>query len=364
MSWYKLLHLCAFLSLVGAEDFYKLLGISKSATTKEIKKAYRQKSLEFHPDKNKAEGAAEKFAEIARAYEVLSDEEKKGIYDRHGEEGIKNHEQRGGGGGGGFDDFFGFNPFSRGQRRDQEKRTASVDVPLELTLEQLYSGATFEVEYIRQVLCFKWEMCMKSNQECQGPGIRIRRQQIAPGFVQQVQQHDERCVAPGKMWLNNCSECPNKTETEKLSLTIDVNKGMRPNEAITFEGVTDEKPGYKPGDLNFIVFEKDHAEYHREGDHLYKTVEIPLVDALTGFSITLNQLDGTQFTLNIDDVIDCDHVLRVPGKGMPRRSGRGYGDLYITFEVDFPDELSAGQKAQIKTALAGTGSSSQSEGEL
>ena len=268
--------------LVGAEDFYKLLGISRSATTKEIKKAYRQKSLEFHPDKNKADGAAEKFAEIARAYEVLSDEEKKSIYDRHGEQGLKDHEQRGGGGGGGggFEDFFGFNPFGNRQRRDQDKRTKSVDVPLELTLEQLYSGATFEVDYIRQVLCFKWEMCMKTNQECQGPGIRVRRQQIAPGFVQQVQQHDDRCVAPGKMWLNNCSDCPRQTETEKISLTIDVNKGMRPNEQITFEGVTDEKPGYKAGDLNFVVLEKPHKEYHRDGDHLYKTIEIPLVDAL------------------------------------------------------------------------------------
>lgn len=78
----------------AAEDFYKLLGISRSATQKEIKKAYRSKSLEFHPDKNKSEGAAEKFAEIAYAYEVLTDEEKKGIYDRHGEEGLKQHEQR------------------------------------------------------------------------------------------------------------------------------------------------------------------------------------------------------------------------------------------------------------------------------
>jgi DnaJ-class molecular chaperone len=311
-SWCKLLQLCAFLSLVlvGAEDFYKLLGISRSATTKEIKKGYRQKSLEFHPDKNKAEGAAAKFSEVARAYEVLSDEEKKGIYDKYGEQGIKDHEKRGGGGGGGgFDDFFGFNPFGGRQRQDQEKRTASVDVPLELTLEQLYSGATFEVDYIRQVLCFKWEMCMKTNQECQGPGIRVKRQQIAPGFVQQVQQHDERCVAPGKMWLSNCSECPKQTETEKLSLTIDVNKGMRPNEAITFEGVTDEKPGYKPGDLNFIVMEKSHDEYHREQDHLYKTIEIPLVDALVRKHILVLHISRNLQILTVYGIVISDWFL-------------------------------------------------------
>jgi DnaJ-class molecular chaperone len=128
---------------------------------------------------------------------------------------------------------------------------------------------------------------MKPNQECQGPGIRMRRQQIAPGFVQQFQQADDRCVAPGKMWLNNCAECPSKTETEKIDITVDVNKGSRPGEAITFEGVTDEKPGYKAGDLNFIVNEKPHKEYHRDGDNLYKTMEIPLVDALVSLHIRL-----------------------------------------------------------------------------
>eukprot|EP00429_Kryptoperidinium_foliaceum_P001294 CAMPEP_0176017510 /NCGR_PEP_ID=MMETSP0120_2-20121206/8400_1 /TAXON_ID=160619 /ORGANISM="Kryptoperidinium foliaceum, Strain CCMP 1326" /LENGTH=369 /DNA_ID=CAMNT_0017350533 /DNA_START=137 /DNA_END=1243 /DNA_ORIENTATION=- len=351
--WFKLFHVCALLSVVNAEDFYKLLGVSRTATAKEIKKAYRQKSLEFHPDKNKEEGAAEKFAEINRAYEVLSDDEKRQIYDRHGEEGLKQHEQRGGGGGGfgggsPFDDFFGF---GQRQRRNQEQRTPSVDVPLELTLEQLYKGDTFEVSYVRQVLCLRWEMCMKPNQECQGPGVRVRKQQIAPGFVQQFQQYDERCVAPGKMWLNGCSECPSKTETEKIDLTIDVNKGMRPGEAITFEGVTDEKPGYKPGDLSFIITEKPHKDYHRDGDHLYKNMEIPLVDALTGFSITLKKLDGEEFTVNVDDIIECDEVLRVPGKGMPRRSGRGYGDLYIKFEVDFPDHLNSDQKAKLREVL-------------
>ena len=353
--WFQLLQLFALLSIAGAEDFYKLLGISRSATQKEIKKAYRQKSLEFHPDKNKEEGASEKFAAIARAYEVLSDEDKKNIYDRHGEEGLKQHEQGGGGGGGGgFEDLFsnfGFNFGGGGRRGNQEQRTPSVNMPLELTLEQLYKGATFEVEYVRQVLCFKWEMCMKNNQECTGPGVRVKRQQIAPGFVQQVQQQDDRCVARGKMWLNNCSECPNKTEAEKIDLTIDVTKGMRPSETITFEEVTDEKPGYKAGDLNFVIFEKPHPDYHRDGDNLYKTIEISLVQALTGFSMKMKQLDGTEFDINIDDVIESDQVVRVPGKGMPRRSGRGFGDLYLTFDVDFPESLSKDQKDSIKVAL-------------
>ena len=233
----------------AAEDFYKLLGIKRSATQKEIKKAYRSKSLEYHPDKNKEEGAAEKFAEIAYAYEVLTDEEKKNIYDRHGEEGLKQHEQRQGQGGGhgGFDDIFshfGFNFGGGGGHRQREQTTPNVNIPLRVSLKQLYLGDTIEVEYVRQTLCVNWQECMKTNQECQGPGVKVRMQQIAPGFVQQVQQRDERCVARGKMWSSNCRACPNgQTQSEKIELTIDLQKGMYPGEPITFEGVADEKPG-------------------------------------------------------------------------------------------------------------------------
>ena len=165
--WFSFLQVFALLAVAQAVDFYKVLGVSRDATTKEIKKAYRQLSLQYHPDKNKEEGAAEKFAEVARAYEVLSDEEKKGIYDRYGEDGLKKHEERGGGGGGGggFEDIFSHFGFDfGGQRREEkERRSPSVEVPLPLTLNQLYLGETIEVEYVRQVLCLNWEMCMKNG---------------------------------------------------------------------------------------------------------------------------------------------------------------------------------------------------------
>jgi DnaJ-class molecular chaperone len=356
--------LFVLLSLVGtamAVDYYKLLGVSRDATIKEIKKAYRQKSLEFHPDKNKEETAAEKFAEIARAYEVLSDEDKKNIYDRHGEEGLKQHEQQQGGGGGpggGFDDIFSHFFGGGGRRRgDEEVRTASVTLPLQLTLEQLYKGETIEVEYERQVLCLNWEMCMKAAPECESAGVRVVRQQVAPGFVQQFQQRDPRCIARGKQWKADCKACPETTHPETISLTVEVPPGHRPKEKITFEGVTDELPGHTPGDLHFVIVEEPHDVYHRDRDDLYKTIEIPLVDALTGFSLTLHHLDDKEFTVNVVDVTECDHVLRVPGKGMPRRNGRGFGDLYLTFEVDFPDSLTDEQKSEIRRILSGSDAS-------
>lgn len=358
-----LIQLCAIISITSASDFYKLLGISRSATSKEIKKAYRQKSLEFHPDKNKEEGAAEKFAEIARAYEVLSDDTTKEIYDRHGEDGLKQHEERGGGGGG-FDPFedmfsqFGFGGRGNRGRDDGVQRTESVSVPLRLDLAQLYKGEMLEVQYVREVLCQNWEECMKKDPECSGPGVKIARQQLAPGFVQQVQVNDPKCVARGKSWRSNCRACPNgKTETEKIELTIDVTKGQRNGERITFEGVTDEKPGYTAGDLHFTIEEIPHPEFTRNGDRLYTNKEIPLVDALTGFSIGLTHVDGQKFTVDVDGVTECDHVIRVPGKGMPRRNGRGYGDLYITFEVEFPESLTDEQKTNIRKILTSSGNS-------
>jgi DnaJ-class molecular chaperone len=287
ISSYRLLWVLSTLLLAQAADFYKLLGISRDATLKEIKKAYRQKSLEFHPDKNRAEGAADKFGEIARAYEVLSDEDKKEVYDKHGEEGLKRHEEgRGGGGGFGGNDFFsqfgGFgNGFGGGGRQqNQERQTPDVEVPLHVTMKQLYLGDVIEVEYVREVLCVNWQDCVKPMQECQAPGIRIKMQQLAPGFVQQVQQRDERCVAPGKMWRNNCSACPSKTITEKTDLSIDLTAGMRPGELFSFEGVADEKPGFTAGSLHFKIIELPNDTYHRDRDDLYKTIEIPLVDAL------------------------------------------------------------------------------------
>lgn len=357
-AFFQLLALAVLLAqyIVAAADYYQLLGISRDATTKEIKKAYRAKSLQYHPDKNKEEGAADKFGEIARAYEVLSDESLKEVYNRHGEEGLKKHESRGGGGGGGggFDDIFSqfFGGGGGGRRRqNEEQQTPSLELPLYLSLKQLYLGESIDVVYERQVLCMKWEMCMKNAPDCHAPGIRVRRQQLAPGFVQQVQQRDERCIARGKTWLKDCPDCPSQTETEKLDLKIDISPGMRDNEHISFEGVTDEKPGFTPGDLHFVIMQQADETFHRDRDDLYKTMEIPLVDALTGFSITLTHLDDHEFTVTMDEVTDCDHVMRVPGKGMPRRNGRGFGDLYLTFEVDFPDELTVKQKEAIREIL-------------
>jgi len=172
------------------------------------------------------------------------------------------------------------------------------------------------------------------------------------GFVQQVQMEDPKYISRGKSWRDNCKVARIKTQTEKIELTIDVSKGMRPGERITFEGVTDEKPGFEAGDLHFVLGEIPQADYHRDGDHLYLSRDISLVDSLTGFTLgAYTHVDDHKFTVDVDGVTECDYGMRVPGKGMPRSSGRGFGDLHITFEVDFPDTLTNAQKKAIREIL-------------
>jgi DnaJ-class molecular chaperone len=150
---------------------------------------------------------------------------------------------------------------------------------------------------------------------------------------------DDSFVSCGKRWTPNCSSCPQKTAPITIELTVEVAPGLRAGDNITFTSVMDERSGSTAGDLNFILYEEAHAQYHRDRDDLYKTMEVPLVDALTGFSVTSTHLDGKEFVVQVTAVTDSDHAMRVPGKGMPRRNGTGFGYLYLTFEVDFPDEL-------------------------
>ena len=184
--------IACFAAAWAGKDYYKVLGVSRTASSADIKKAYRKLSLKYHPDKNSAPDASSKFADIASAYDVLSDPEKRETYNRGGEDAVKMQEQRGNQGQADpFNIFeqFGFGGFGGmgGGRGQQEARTANVEIPVRVSLKQLYIGEMMDVTYSRQVLCMEAASCQKNNNECQGPGIKIRMQQLAPGFMQQVQ---------------------------------------------------------------------------------------------------------------------------------------------------------------------------------
>jgi DnaJ-class molecular chaperone len=236
-----------FSTVFGGKDYYKVLGLTRKATSAEIKKAYRKLSLKYHPDKNSSPDAADKFAELSVAYDTLSDPEKRKMYNQGGEEAVKQAEQRGNQPEA-HDPFsifeaFGFGGMG-GRRQQQEQRTPNVEIPVRVTLQQLYKGEILDVNYARQVLCVEASSCTKTNNNCQGPGIAMKTQQLAPGFVQQVQVHDSSCISRGKSWRPNCKACPNgPTEEEEIQLTLDVQKGFKDNDKITFEQVADEAPG-------------------------------------------------------------------------------------------------------------------------
>eukprot|EP00605_Chrysophyceae_sp_TOSAG23-4_P002821 GSChrysophyteH1.ASY1.ANO1.3106.1 assembled CDS len=327
------------LSVVSAgRDYYEVLGVSRRATAAELKKAYRKLSLKYHPDKNSAPDAQEKFAELSVAYDVLSDENKRKIYNQGGEEAVSKQEQR--------DNQPQADPFSifdafgfggMGGNRHQEQRTPNVEIPVRVTLRQLYVGEMLEATYDRQVMCTEASSCEKKNNNCHGPGIALRQQQLAPGFIQNVQVRDESCVARGKSWKANCRNCPKgPTESEEISLTVDIQPGMSDGDTIKFDQLKQI-----PDSL-----------FTRSGNDLHMTVRISLLESLIGFRKTFSHVDGHEIVIDKQDVTHCSQVYLVKGEGMPIRGGRGKkGDLYATLEIDFPKRFSQNQKDLIKAAI-------------
>eukprot|EP00300_Choanocystis_sp_HF-7_P021797 c20898_g1_i1.p1 GENE.c20898_g1_i1~~c20898_g1_i1.p1 ORF type:complete len:357 (-),score=84.13 c20898_g1_i1:68-1138(-) len=343
---------CLLLTVFAADrDFYKILGVERTASVAEIKRAYRQKSLQYHPDKNPGDKEAEsKFQDVAAAYEVLSDNDKRGVYDRSGEEGLKELGARGEA----HDPFSVFSNFGFGfgGQQEGERRTPDVRMPLLASLEDLYLGKIFEISYYRQVVCMNWADCQTKCPDCSGPGMRTRTQRLGPGFVQHVQSQDDRCISKGKCWDPNCKACPKgATEQSHIALTVDLQKGTRNGDEIVFYEVADEQMDHIAGNLVLQVREQPHARFTRDGDSLRTTLTVSLEESLVGFTRTIKQLDGRDVVLKKDTVTYCDEVVPVRGEGMPQKGGRGAGNMYVTIKIDFPRSLSENQKTLISQAL-------------
>ncbi|KAF6149881.1 hypothetical protein GIB67_008602 [Kingdonia uniflora] len=233
--------------------YYEILGVSKSASQDELKKAYRKAAIKNHPDKG---GDPEKFKELAQAYEVLNDPEKREIYDQYGEDALK--EGMGGGGGGHnpfdiFESFFGGGggPFGGGgsSRGRRQKRGEDVVHSLKVSLEDLYNGTSKKLSLSRNKLCTKCKgKGSKSGASstchgCRGTGMTVSTRQIAPGMIQQMQQVCHQCRGTGEVISekDKCSQCKgSKVTPEKKVLEVHVEKGMQHAQRITFQGQADE----------------------------------------------------------------------------------------------------------------------------
>eukprot|EP00954_Amorphochlora_amoebiformis_P000592 46980-Amorphochlora_amoeboformis.AAC.1 len=280
-------------------DYYKILGVRRRASEKEIKSAYRKLSRKYHPDKNPNNKEAEKmFQDVANAYETLSDKEKRKIYDRHGEEGLKEHlKQKAQGGGGGmdpFDMFFGGGMFGGGrQRQEEQKRGPDLNLDVRVTLKDLYLGRIISVMHKKQTLCLNYEDCRTDDRSCIGPGMKMVTRQLGPGFVQQMQTNDPGCGGKGYRLKRRCKACPKGlTESAEKILTFEVEPGMSDGHVIVLENEGDEFIGQLPGHVNFKVKTMPHPSFTRIGNDLNMDMHISLPEALVEFSKKFSHLDG------------------------------------------------------------------------
>lgn len=330
---------------VDTTKLYETLGVQKTDDEKAIKKAYRKLAVKHHPDKG---GDETKFKEVSAAYEVLSDAETRAKYDKYGLDGIS--DEGGRGGGRSADDIFsmffggGGGGAPRGPRKGED-----VNHPIKVSLEDLYNGKTVKLAINRQVQVGEAKMC----NSCDGQGVVLELRQIALGMVQQVQKRCSACGGEGY-----CGA----TKKERKVLEVHIEKGMKNGQKVVFRGMADEKPNMEPGDINFIVQEKEHELFKRKGADLLITKTLSLNEALCGFEWSVPHLDKREVIIKSrpGEVIKPESVGGQPfvkvvsGEGMPSKGNPFVkGDMYVLFTIDFPKDgdLANDTIAVLKTTL-------------
>ena len=322
---------------------YEALGVDKKASGSEIKKAFRKKALKMHPDKG---GDPEEFKKIQAAYEVLGDEEKREKYDKYGLEGLEAGDMPDGGMDV-FDLFFGGG--RRRQRGGGGKRKAEDTVyPLKVSLEDLYNGKTAKLAITRSVMKGEPKKCST----CKGQGAVVQMRQIGPGMVQQLQSRCPDCSGGFRVTMKK----------ERQVLEVNVDKGASHNTKLRFSGMGNESPNAEPGDVVFVLQQKEHATFKRKGADLLLQKEISLSEALTGFKFIVKQLDGRNLLVQSkpgqivrpEVQSGVPYVLCVDGEGMPKHGNPfDKGRLFVLFTIVFPPNYSLGedQCKMIKEAL-------------
>jgi len=297
--------------------FYKLLEVDKGASVADVKKAYRKLAVKHHPDKG---GDPEKFKEITRAYEVLSDSEKRAKYDRFGEEGL---EDSGPGGDAGdiFEAFFGGGRGGGGGGRRQRQKTKDVVQPLKVTLEQMYAGATKKMAITRQVIDKK--KGVQECRECDGRGVTVRVARIGP-MIQQMQSACSSCGGQGKSFT---------TKQEREVLEVHIQKGSPDNHKVMFREMADEHPDADAGDVIFVLKQQEHADFKRKGADLFIERKISLVEALCGFEIGLTHLDGRKLLIKTSP----GEIVRPMSQGFdPYATDEGKSEWEVLEDSDCP----------------------------
>ena len=352
---------------MAKRDFYEVLGVSKGSSADEIKKAYRRKAKELHPDRNSDNPEAEaQFKEANEAYEILKDAEKKAAYDRFGhaafEGGMGGGGPRGGPQGQGdfasafsdvFDDLFGdFMGGRGGGGRQRAARGADLRYNMRVTLEDAYAGIQKTINVPGTVQC---ENCSGSGAEggaepttcptCSGMG-KVRAQQ---GFFT-VERTCPTCSGLGQIIKNPCKSCGGQGRTEKdRALSVNIPAGVETGTRIRLAGEGEAgMRGGPSGDLYIFIEVAAHKIFEREGPNLYCRVPVSMTKAALGGDIEVPTIDGGRSRVKIPAGSQSGRQMRLRGKGMPALRGGGAGDMMIELAVETPVNLTGRQKELLR----------------
>ncbi len=349
-------------------DYYEVLGVSKNATDAEIKSAFRKKAKEFHPDLNKDNpDAAEKFKEAQEAYSVLSDENKRKMYDQYGHAGVNGGASGAGYGSYGgfdasdfdfgdiFDSFFGggFSNFGSSSRgRTRAAKGSDVLMRMDLDFEDAVYGTEkkFNLDVVEECdEChgkggFDSEQCST----CHGSGtVTTKQQTILGSFVSKTTCPD--CGGAGRVYKRKCSECHGKGQIKKnKNITINIPAGINTGDRLRVSGKGN--PGTNGGEngdlyLEFVV--KEHEYFTRDNDDIYLEVPLTITEAILGCKKEIPTLYGN-VKLNITPGTDSEDKQRIRGKGIDNKYHKHKGDMYVVFKVYTPKKLSRDQRNLIE----------------
>lgn len=353
---------------MAKRDYYEVLGVSKGAGADEIKKGYRTKAKELHPDRNADKPDAEaQFKEANEAYDVLKDADKKAAYDRFGHaafDGGMAGAPRGGGQGQGdfasafsdvFEDLFG--DFMGGQRRpggarNQAARGSDLRYNLSISLEDAYSGLAKQITVPSSVAC---DSCKGTGSEagaeptgcptCSGMG-KVRAQQ---GFFT-VERTCPTCSGMGQIVKNPCRTCGGAGRQEKeRALSVNIPAGVETGTRIRLSGEGEAGlRGGPTGDLYIFVEVQDHALFQRDGLDLFCRVPVSMVSAALGGEIEVPSIDGGRSRVRVPEGSQSGRQMRLRGKGMPALRGPGVGEMYIELMVETPVNLTGDQEELLR----------------
>lgn len=350
-------------------DYYEVLGVAKDADAQTIKKAYRQKAIQYHPDKNPGDKEAEeKFKEAAEAYEVLSNPEKRQRYDQFGHAGL------GGAAGGGFQGFdindifghfgdlfeeFGIGGFggarSRGGQQRAVQKGSNLRIKVKLTLEEIATGVEKNIKVQKYVQCnhcngtgAKSPSAVKTCPTCQGRGFTVQTRQSLFGTMQ-MQGECPTCHGSGKQITDKCPHCAgNGIVRGEEIINVKIPAGVANDMQLSLRGKGNAAPnGGINGDLFVLIEEKKHDLFERDGNNLYLEYYISFPQAVLGATVDIPTIDG-KARIKINPGTQSGSLLRLNRKGLPGLHSYERGDLIVNVNVWVPKNLTKEQKQMLE----------------